>query len=531
VNAPRAIFAIARADFLERVRRYSFLVTLFFALFLGYWTATGKISLQLDEFRGVYTSAWIGTLVALVTTCFVSLTGFYIVKNSVDRDGSTGVGQILAATPLSKPAYAFGKFLSNLAILASMLAVLALCALAMQFVVAEDPRNDLWALLAPFLLLALPAMALTAAIALFFEMVPVLRGGVGNAIWFFVWSFSIVLPVLSGVRSLDPFGIFTVMESLSSEARRYVPGYRGGMAFQINFGQIRVAENLRWLGMHWSSDLVLTRLMWFGVAVVLAFLAALVFDRFDSSGVRASVLRKHKVPEVADSAQPFAAEGSVAAPRSTILQLTPPARGARASGFLRLFKAELRLFLQGLRWWWYAIAIGLLIAQFAAPLEISRGPLLGAAWIWPILIWSAMGSRESRFATRPLLFSCANILPRQMLACFIAGLSIALLTGTGAGFRLLLASNFSGLFAWLAGASFLPALALALGVLSGTGKLYEGLFTALWYIGPMNGIPGFDFTGAANGSHTTSFAVLYTSLSAALLVSAFLIRSSQLRSL
>ena len=143
MTAPRAIFAIAHADFLERVRRYSFLVTLFFALCLGYWTATGRISLQLDEFRGVYTSAWIGTLVALVTACFVSLTGFYIVKNSVDRDRSTGVGQILAATPLSKSAYAFGKFLSNFAVLTGMLAVLALCAMAMQFVVAEDPRIDL----------------------------------------------------------------------------------------------------------------------------------------------------------------------------------------------------------------------------------------------------------------------------------------------------------------------------------------------------------------------------------------------------
>jgi len=530
VNAPRAILAIARADFLERVRRYSFLVTLFFALFLGYWTATGKILLQLDEFRGVYTSAWIGTLVALVTTCFVSLTGFYIVKNSVDRDRSTGVGQILAATPLSKTAYAFGKFLSNLAVLGSMLAVLALCALAMQFIVAEDPRIDLWALLAPFLLLALPAMALTAAMALFFEMLPVLRGGVGNVIWFFVWTFSIALPVLSGVRLLDPFGIFTVMESLSAEARRYVPGYQGGMAFQINFGQIHVAENLRWLGIHWSLDLILTRLMWFGVAAVLAFFAAFVFDRFDSAGVRASAIRQRQVAGVAGSSMPLPAGASVAAPRPAILRLTPLAKSARSSGFLRLFTAELRLALQGLRWWWYAIAAGLLIAQFAAPLEISRGLLLGAAWIWPILVWSAMGSRESRFATRSLLFSCANFLPRHLPACFLAGLSIALLTGAGAGIRLLLASNFSGLFAWFAGALFLPALALASGVLSGTAKLYEGLLTALWYVGPMNHIPGLDFTGAANGSHTTSYALVYTSLSAALLISAFLIRSSQLRS-
>ena len=102
MNAPRAIFAIARADFIERVRRYSFLLTLLFAVFLGYGAASGKITIHLGGYRGVYTSAWIGALVAMVTTCFVSLVGFYIVKNAIDRDRQTGVGQILAATPLSK---------------------------------------------------------------------------------------------------------------------------------------------------------------------------------------------------------------------------------------------------------------------------------------------------------------------------------------------------------------------------------------------------------------------------------------------
>ncbi len=88
----RAIFAIARADFLERTRRYSFFLTLLFAVILGYSAATGKIYIRLGDYRGVYTSAWIGVMVSMVTTCFVSLVGFYIVKNAIDRDRQTGVG-------------------------------------------------------------------------------------------------------------------------------------------------------------------------------------------------------------------------------------------------------------------------------------------------------------------------------------------------------------------------------------------------------------------------------------------------------
>ena len=142
VNSFRPIYAVARADFLQRVRSYSFFLTVLFAVLLGYGAATGRVSIHLGDYRGVYTSAWIGTMVAMVTTCFVSLVGFYIVKNAVDRDRRTGVGQILAATPLSKPAYTFGKFLSNFAVLSSMVGILALVALAMQFFAAEDKRHD-----------------------------------------------------------------------------------------------------------------------------------------------------------------------------------------------------------------------------------------------------------------------------------------------------------------------------------------------------------------------------------------------------
>jgi hypothetical protein len=373
-------------------------------------------------------------------------------------------------------------------------------------------------------------MAFTAAIALFFEMMPVLRGGVGNAIWFFVWSFSIALPILSGVPWLDPMGMFTVMESLSAAARRYVPGYHGGMAFQIDFGQIHVAQNLLWPGLTWTSDLILPRLMWFAAAVLLALFAALVFDRFDATRAGSFVVRKRKVKGTAGSAASLAVDSSLVPPHPAAVHLTALSKDARGSGFHRLFAAELRLALQGFRWWWYAVAVGLLIAQLASPLPISRGPLLGVAWIWPLLVWSAMGSRESRFGTRALLFTCANILPRQLLACFLAGLTVAILTGAGAGIRLLLANDLSGLFAWLAGALFLPALALALGTLSGTAKLFEGLLTAIWYVGPMNHIPGPDFTGAASGTHTISYALIYFALAVGLLLSAFAIRSRQLRS-
>ena len=530
MNAPRAIFAIARADFLERIRRYSFLLTLLFAVGLGYGAATGRITLHLGEYRGVYTSAWIGALVALVTTCFVSLVGFYIVKNAIDRDRQTGVGQVLAATPLSKVSYALGKFLSNFAVLSSMVVVLALAAVAMQFFAAEDPQLDTIALLAPFLVVALPAMALTAALALLFETLPILRGGLGNVVWFFFWAIlGIGLPELSGSHQLDPMGLMTISDDMIAGARANIPGYKDGFSLGISDSPAKIVDTFRWHGVPWTGQVILLRVGWMLAAVVIVLLAAMFFDRFDPVSWFFPSSRKSKKVSTMRVAEQLSAGAAASANSTAAVHLTPLAFAAHSNAFGRIFVAELQLALKGLRWWWYCVAAGLLIAQFASPLQISRGPLLGVAWIWPVMVWSAMGSRESRFGTRSLLFSCAKILPRQLVACFLAGLTVAVLTGAGAGVRLLLARNFTGLFAWAAGALFPPALALGLGTLSGTGKPFEGLLTAIWYVGPMNHTPGLDFTGTASGPHTISYALIYLALAAALLVSAYVIRSRQLQ--
>ncbi|MGA7380616.1 MAG: hypothetical protein WBX03_07165 [Terriglobales bacterium] len=188
MNHARVLYHMVRADFLERVRRYSFLLTLAFAAYLAWGAATGLIVLRLGEYRGVFNSAWLGSMMTLVSTLFISLVGFYIVKNAILRDEQTRVGRILASTPMSRVFYTLAKALSNFAVLGLMIAVLAVTALFMQFASAEDTHYHLGTLLAPFLWVGIPAMAITAAVAVLFETLPILRGGVGNVAYFFLWG-------------------------------------------------------------------------------------------------------------------------------------------------------------------------------------------------------------------------------------------------------------------------------------------------------------------------------------------------------
>ncbi len=185
MTSRRLLFHLARADFLERARRYSFLITLGLMIVVAYLfiptVDASYVTIDIDGYRGVYNSAWIGAAVAMLAGAYLGLVSFYVVKGAVSRDRETGVGQIIATTPISKTFYLFGKWLSNFAVLTAMLVILIVASGVMQLVRGEVTQIDIWPLVVPFLLIALPTWAVVAALAVLFDTVRWLRGG--SATW------------------------------------------------------------------------------------------------------------------------------------------------------------------------------------------------------------------------------------------------------------------------------------------------------------------------------------------------------------
>jgi len=115
------LYRIALADFLECVRRTSFWVTLLVIVAVTYFFLPALDAelypyFNLGGYRPIYNSAWIGVATALLMAEFFPLFGFYLVKNTIERDRRTGVGEIIATTPIRKATYLFGKWISNLAV-------------------------------------------------------------------------------------------------------------------------------------------------------------------------------------------------------------------------------------------------------------------------------------------------------------------------------------------------------------------------------------------------------------------------------
>ena len=263
-------------------------------------------------------------------------------------------------------------------------------------------------------------------------------------------------------------------------------------------------------------------LLWIGLAVGLALAAAVFFDRFDTARGSGRVRKPKKgtVPETA-------VEIALPAPVPVFhLRSLPP--GAHRFRFFQLLRAELRLMLQGQRWWWYAVAAGLFIASLAAPLDSVRSVILPLAWLWPILRWSALGTRESRYGTDGLVFSAAHPLGRQLPAVWVAGVLLAVATGGAAVLRFALAGDWTGVGAWTVGALFIPTLALTLGVWSGSGKLFEIVFLVFWYLGPMQRVPPLDYLGAVPAAVKAGMPLAYLAATALLMVAAVAGRKRQL---
>jgi len=521
VKTIRILYHLARADFLERTRRYSFLVMLGLVLWIGYVSASGQFAISVSpNYVGVIDSAWVGATMALTASFVLGLVGFYIVKGSVARDYTTGVGQIMATTPMSRRLYMLGKWLSNYAVLGITVLILALAGIGMNLWFASGGL-DIVALVAPLILIALPWLGLVAAMAVLFESVAWLRGGVGNivyAVLFMILISATILPTAAGPAGftvnpyLDIAGLQIVSDSVSRSAQAVYPD---ATTFQFGSGFVVANPELfTYNGVQWTTGILVSRLVILLVAVGLVMLAGVLFDRFDPARLR-PVKRRAAAPEPA----PAPAAEPIPVPSVHLMPLSGAGTRFR---FPALLSGELKLLIKGPRWWWYVVAAGLVVAQLVSPSDAVLYSLI-AAWVWPTLILSGLGCRENRFDTRQIVF-CAPRPMSQLPAGWLSAVLVTALLGSGALVRFLLAGNPVALLGWLTAIVFIPSLALALGTVTGSGKAFEVLYVAWMYL-LMQQVAPLDFAGLVPGSHF----YLYVPVAIGLLAIAALARRRQLQ--
>jgi hypothetical protein len=269
-------------------------------------------------------------------------------------------------------------------------------------------------------------------------------------------------------------------------------------------------------------------------------LAARLFDRFDPARNPRSATPaplEESVSEEPETAGPIETSGAGYAQAKEAdrrnfgswSSLAEPESAGAASRFVRLVHAEWRLALRGVSLWWWVVTAANVAGCMFAPMEIARAYLFPFAWIWPLLIWSGLGTRETRWGTEALFHSSPGPLSVQLPAAWIAGVLVAMAAGAGMALRFLVTGETASLVAWLAGAGFVPALALALGSASGQSKLFEIVYLIGWYMGPLNKFPYVDFMAVTPGQSGVVTSAYVGALAVVCLCAAFAARFARLR--
>lgn len=515
MRAIHTIYHIARADLLERIRQYAFLIILGITMLAAYFfvppVESGYVTLYLDEYRGVYNSAWIGSSVAISTTMFLALFGFYLVKNSILRDEVTGVGQIIASTSVKKLYYLIGKVISNFATLTIIVFVVIIMALIMQWVRGEERMIELWPLVSPFLFLTLPIMSIVAALAALFETRQTLKGGLGNVIYF------ILFLILTSSSSFMVFGPDIIISDMLEDLTTIQPDFSGmyGMGILILEKPLQLFE---WHGVKWSGDLLMQQLSLFLFALLLILVAAMLFR-----GFRGVPINRKNLIDINKTGDGQKVEMEKAESRVHMSALTS---ATVRDSFLSLVHAEWRLMMKSASSTWYVIASILFILCLIVPINIaSQWMLWPITWIWPLMLWSGMGSRETRYQTEYLVASSPRFATPQLFAMWISGVMLTFITGGGMFIRMILEGDSGHLMYFISAVTLIPSLALASGVLTKTTRTFEIVYMIIWYLGPFNKMPYLDFLGTklSEGSLLVTN-LAYTLISIGLLMATYVSR-------
>ena len=476
VSALRAGAALLRADLRQRMRtpRFWLLVAGFAALmwwcfppasadFLTVSVASGT--------RGRYSSAWIGMVIALMYSATLSLVGFYLVRGTVTRDLETRVWQLLVVTTMSRSAYLFAKWLSHLAVFLVLMSAGLVVGLVAQWVRAEDLHFDLFELVKPVLLLTLPSLAITAALAVWFDLVPWLRRSAGNVLFYMLWVASLAIGVSQANHAPgaplpwpgDPQGLLVAEHELAKswvtidEAR--------GLSIGARMLEGKPPVLLDWD--RWEADQAVVRVrgFWAALGGCLLLLAVPVLDRFAGH-----------VSKRTES------KGAGARLRWLDAVLVPLRRTPTGS----LVAAELQLALRPRRAWWWLAMLATLVIQAVAP-DKAMAVAIIVGWMLLLDVFARLILREHETRTSALVFSAAGVRGRLLAVRVLVAVGLAWAVTLPGLLRLAVIHPLAALAALFAGAS-LAIWGLACGALVRNARLFEVLALSLAYVGVQGGM-------------------------------------------
>ncbi|SFC51946.1 hypothetical protein SAMN05444422_109200 [Halobiforma haloterrestris] len=513
----RRSYHVARADILQRFRTRRLLVVLAVMLYAGYLVNVGSIELFYttgDAAASTYvtgepTAPYVGLTAGLTGGMIFLFGGHTVLSGGVGRDRSSNVDLLIASSPTGDVDYLVGKWLSNLGVVTVLLAGLGGAALVNHAIHGTGATDPVW-ILGMVFLIGFPTGALAGAVTLLLQSSSRLNGTLGTVVYFFaaIVGLLLILPTFEGgqptdlsfsLRALDVSGFLTSHTLLYETLAETLPGYDGGPP---SFGQGYAAGETGTFS--FTGDAIppwvyLNRAVLIGLGGATVLAATFPYDQFERAQEGQSIGQRlvSSMTGVLDRGADVPSNPTSTPDADSLTPVTD----RDASGFPRLLRQELRLLLRGQPLWWYVGALVIIVAGVSG--QPPRPGIVTVAAIWPLFVWSSMGSRPIKGQLLPLLVSSQSV-RIQPLAEWLAGV----LVGTVFfGAALLPAAGTApvGEVLVIAGAAiFAPSVAQALGAWTGSTRPFELGYLVIWYAGPLNAVTAVDFAGATGTTTGTA---------------------------
>jgi len=481
-------FTIIKSDYLQRTRSYTFLVTLCISLAVAYTFIpepnANYSTIRISNYVGVYNSAWIGYVTAIMASIFLSLIGFYLVNGSIKTDIQTKVGQIVASTPISNFWYLFSKVLSNFLVLFTIVLIIFSMSILLFFSYNKGFSFELLQFIKPYFFITIPAMFFIATLAVVFEVFFGKYSVIQNVGFFFLFFTLIIFPVKTESQfTLDVFGSKIVTHQMENQVKEILQTNEPtGLNIGYVIGNVKEIKRFNFEGVNFSILFLISRIGWMFLCIISIVIISPFFHRFNM---------KEKVSVKKETSSILVSKTD----NEIMLSSLPKAQ--INYGILPLLKIELLLlFRRGKRWLWLINLIGMVLLT-VLPLKISHLMVLPILWFLQVNRLSELTTKEVTNNVHYFAFASYKPLSRLLVSQALAGIVLILFLAVPLIIRLAFVANFTAVISVILGGVFIVLLASTLGIITKGKKLFEVLFFMTAYAN-INAIPFMDYFGAVS---------------------------------
>lgn len=284
-----------------RSRRWSTLFALFLMLLLC-WNmivdpASGMAMLTINNRRTLYTSSALALGSACLLSVLLLFAGFYLLRGRVAEDIRTGIGNVIAASPVSNAVFLASRWLASVFYF-MLLAYTGMLTVMVLQLVRGEPGLQWLIYLQTYSLVFLPLACYVASIAILFDSVPALMGKRGDLVFFILWVLQISLlaqvakPEGNANLALFVFdfnGMMTVILNLQ-EFIHTTSFALGGSKFDPALTPVTLPASV------WASKYLFLRFASALLATVPLAIAIGLFHRYSVDRVKAAQVRQRRSP-------------------------------------------------------------------------------------------------------------------------------------------------------------------------------------------------------------------------------------------